>query len=74
MMEIKVTSCADCPFSQTENDLDYDYFFMRCSLVDSPLNGTKHHGSLKYFNKRKFNPPKDCKLKQEKEIIVNFGV
>lgn len=73
-MDIKVTNCNDCPFGQTEWDLDYDYFWLRCSLEDGALTQTKHHGSLKNINKHKFKTPKHCKLKQEKEIIVNFGV
>ena len=73
-MEIKVTNCNDCPFGQTKWDLDHDYFWLRCSLEENRIEAVKHHGNTNHMGKRKFKPPKDCKLKQEKEIIVNFGV
>ena len=71
-MEIKVTNCINCPFGNIEWDLDCDYFWVKCGLESDVQYSIKHHGAINRMGKHKFKAPKECKLIEAKEIIVNF--
>jgi hypothetical protein len=71
-MEIKATNCNDCPFGHIEWDLEYDYFWLKCGLEQDGQQSIKHNGDINHMGKRKFKAPKDCKLKEAKEITVKL--